>query len=247
MKSFKCTTLLIAATLLLSGCLKTRTQMHGDADASAEPNSATKKTPANYEMEEIKNEVTRLNGKVEELDHEQRSSRSADLRSSIANLETRVVELEKNQVLILTELKDIKDNQTAKPAPAAPHTNQTVKSLLQEGNALLAEKNFEGAAEKFRAVIAKKPKPAESAEAQFGLGEGEYAQKNYKKAIVEYSKVQEIFSKSPKTPASLYKIGLCFQKLNMQKESRDFFSELTERYPNSPEAKKARGKSKDNS
>ncbi len=74
------------------------------------------------------------------------------------------------------------------------------------------------------------------------MGEVEYAQKSYKKAIVEFSKVQELNPKSARVPATLYKIGLCFQRLNMPKESKDFFAELQERYPNSSEAKKARAK-----
>ena len=64
-----------------------------------------------------------------------------------------------------------------------------------------------------------------------------FGKKSYKKAIVEYSKVQETYAKSVRIPAALYRIGTSFLKINMPKDAKSFFNLLLERYPKSPEAK----------
>ncbi|MBI2606933.1 MAG: tetratricopeptide repeat protein [Deltaproteobacteria bacterium] len=202
------------------GCLKTRTQVRPDSGAQEESYDGTRGAPApkqsRVEIEEMKTEITRISGKLDEIDHVQRTRNSADVSESLARLDTRVAELEKNQILVMSELKELKDHGVAAPSGKA------------------------GAA-----AGASKPGKREAAEAHFAAGETEYGAKNYKKAIVEYSKVQEVFPKSPRMPASLFKIGLCFEKLGRTKEAQGFFSELTEKYPNSAEAKKARGRLKD--
>ncbi len=208
-------TALLAAT---SGCLKTRTQVRPDNGAQGEAvdegsRGASAPKQSRVEIEEMKTELTRLSGKLDEIDHAQRARNSTDVTEALTRLDNRVVELEKNQILVMSELKDLKDHGIAAPA-GKPGT----------------------------AVGASKTGKREAAEAHFNAGETEYSAKNYKKAIVEYSKVQEAFSKSPRVPASLFKIGLCFEKLGMAKEAQGFYSELTEKYPNSAEAKKARGK-----
>src|SRR5581483_2981140 len=119
------------------------------------------------------------------------------------------------------------------------------KDLFANAHSLLKQQKYAEAAEGFQAVLSKGPKGKDAAEAHFGLGEAEYGLKNYKKAIVEYSKVQDASPKSPRVSASLYRIGMSFKHLNMQKEAKGFFSELVERYPKSPEAKKARDKLKE--
>lgn len=242
--------LVVALGASQSACLKTRSQIKGSSqgqgesgqnDEGAEATSATAKT---YEIEEIKSELTRLSGKVEELDHTQRTQNANEIREYATRIDSRVAELEKNQVLIMTELKELKDKKEAEIS-AAKEAEQPAADLLRQGKKLMAAKKFEDAAEKFKIILTKNSKGKEAADAHFELGEAEYAQKNYKKAIVQYSKVQEASTKSPKIPMSLYKIALSFGHLNMNKEAQGFFAELAERFPKSAEAKKARSKIKE--
>ncbi len=242
-------TLIICLTFLLSSCLKTRTGVKPASEESSEegPKPATGGKPSGkvgrYEIEEMKNEITRLSGKLEEIEHNQQTNAPADTREKMLALENRLGELEKNQIMILSEIKDIKDHGTgsvkAAPAPAA-----NAKSLIEAGFAALNEKDFETATEKFEAAAGRGVKGKDAAEVHFGMGEAKMGTRDFKAAIVQYSKVQEAFAKSPRVPESLYKIGLCFEKLNMKKEARDFFSELIERFPKATEAKKARAKLK---
>lgn len=240
----KCTknisaTLLIVCIIGLTGCFKTRGQIKNDRSAEENEDAGQPSTPSSkYEIEELKNEMTRLTGKVEELEHQQRNGQQAtESSAAVSKLESRVAELEKNQLLIMTELKALKDK------PEASHASND-QDLFAEANRLYKERKYEDAAEKFRQVLNRGVKGNDAAEANYGLGECEFALKNFKKAIVAYSKVQEVSSKSARIPASLYKIALSFQSLNMAKEARGFFHELIERYPRSPEAKKAKARLK---
>jgi TolA-binding protein len=241
-------TLLTIAALAMTqaACLKTRTQIKGGGE-SAEPESSgeteSKEAPRSgrYELEEMRNEITRVSGKVEVLEHSQRSQNYQELKEYSARLDGRIAELEKNQLILLTEVKALKDEKAAAAREAAVPATDLSTSAAQ----LLKEGKYEAAAEKYRALLNKGLKGKEAAEAHFGLAESEYGLKNFKKAIVQYSKVQEAFSKSTRIPTSLYKIGVSFQQLNMPKESKNFFAELLERYPKSPEAKRARAKAKE--
>jgi TolA-binding protein len=237
--------LLLACLVSMPACLKTRTQMKGGSnedDAGEEAPSGAQAKPTKgmrYEMEELKNEMTRLSGKVDQVEYQQRGQNGAETKDAVGKLENRIAELEKNQTLIMSELQELKEKQDT----AARASASSSKALLAEGYKLFKAKKYEESAEKFKLVLVKSPKGKDAAEAYFGLGEVEFQQKNYKKAIVEFSKVQDAAAKSELIPASLYKIGQSFSKLGMKQEAKGFFGELLEKYPKSPEAKKLKGKS----
>lgn len=246
MKKIYIFTLLLAFSL--GGCLRTRTQVKGGGESTEQESSESAEAPAQsggYHVEELRGEVAKLAGKVDELDNRNQAANTAELKEYAARIDGRVAELEKNQVLMMSEIKELKDRKGGGSSAATSSHERESGDPLAEAKAALQEKDYEGAAEKYRAIISKGVKGNTSAEAHFGLGEAEYGLKNYKKAIVAYSKVQEANSKSAQVPASLYKIGLSFQNLNMNKEAKGFFSELLERYPTSKEAKKARAKVKE--
>lgn len=237
---------LLVASLIFSqtACLKTRAQIKGEKEpdqAEEQSGDDAKSTKGHYALEEMKNELTRISGKVEELDHTQRTQSLPEFKETLTRLDTRVAELEKNQVLIMSELKELKDQKEAQAKEAASKP----ADLMSEANQLLANRKCDEAAEKYRLVLNKSPSGKDAAEVHFGMGEALYCSKDYKKAIVQFSKVQESFAKSARIPQALYKIGLAFQHLNMPKESKGFFSELIERFPKSAEAKKARAKVKE--
>lgn len=246
---------MLISSIVFTGCLKTRTMVRDDGDSEDTSTASgtaksTNSKPSHYELEELKTEITRLSGRIEELEHNQKGMNTSETNQNVAKLDMRVNDLEKNQVLIMTEVKELKDRTNAEAAAAiasaksAPKNAKAAKSLLQDGFTLLMSKNYDEAAEKFKAFGEQNPKGKDAAEMHFGLGEASYGQKAWKKAIVEYSKVQESFDKSPRIPASLLKIGLSFEQLGMAKEAKNFFSELVERYPKSAEAKKAQSKLK---
>ena len=72
----------------------------------------------------------------------------------------------------------------------------------------------------------------DSAEEQFGG-------KKWKEAIVNYQKYRDQNPKGKLYADATYKIGVCFQEIGMKDEARSFLEEVTAKYPNSKEAKKA--------
>ena len=90
----------------------------------------------------------------------------------------------------------------------------------------------------------KNTKAKQHEEATFIRAESYYSLAQYKKAIVDYSKFPEKFTKSKRMPLALYKIGLSFEHLGMKEDAKGFYQELVEKFPKSPEGVKARAKAK---
>lgn len=221
----------------ITGCLKTRTPIRNSDDAGYPQEPIPQR--GQYALEEVKSELLRVSGRVEELHQQFKPAAVEEMQENVRRLEQRLSEMEKNQLLIFSELKNFKDG------GLPPSKNKPLKSpasLLNEAKEFIDSKSYVEASELLNQVLDQKISPAQSAEAHFLLGECEYGQKNYKKSIVQYSKVQEVDEESARIPVSLYKIGLSFQSLKMNKEAKGFFRELVERFPKSPEAKKAKSK-----
>ena len=79
---------------------------------------------------------------------------------------------------------------------------------------------------------------------QFDVAEELFAKKEWKKAILNYQKFRDANPKNKKAPEAAYKIGVCFQELGMKDEAKTFFDDVISKYPNSPEARKSRTRTK---
>lgn len=66
------------------------------------------------------------------------------------------------------------------------------------------------------------------------------AEKDFKRAILGYSKYRESFPKGRRFAEATYKIGVCFQELGQADEAKTFFDEVISKFPTSSEAKKAK-------
>ncbi len=236
--------LALACTLTVgaSSCLKTRAQLRTEEDTDA----ATPKTAdvrdvqpkGEYVVDELKAEITRLSGRIEDLERQQKqqeSSKDGDkkLKEEMTKLETRVVELEQAQASMLTELK--------KAQSAVPAKEEV--EFFSKGKKELAAKNYDQAIEFFTAYL-KTPKGKYTEEATFLRADSYFAQKQYKKAIIDYSKFPEKFTSSKHMPTALYKIGQSFEAMGMKDDAKGFYQELIEKFPKAPEAAKARKKVK---
>lgn len=235
--------LTLAAFLALSqtACLKTRAQLREENDDPA--HSAPARTaPAQdvqpqgqYVLDEIKGEFTRLEGRVEDLERTQKQNAAnpqASSKDETRKLEQRIAELEQAQANMIETIKKLQEA----PQPAADPSE-----LIEKGKTQMEAGNVEGAAETFTAAL-KTAKGKKAEEASMLRADAYYALKDYKKAIVDYSKFPEKFHKSSYMPKALSQIGRCFEALGMKDDAKGFYQELVEKFPKSPEAKKARSK-----
>lgn len=241
----KATYLLLALIVLTqSACLKTRAQLR---DEGHDEDTAPRGTPAKvqtvepqgqYVVDELKSEITRLNGRIEELER----GRQQDAINHQANavdketnrkLEQRVLELEQAQAAMLEVIKKL---QGAAPVPETPEAFSKGKTLYEAGD-------FAGAIDQFSAYL-KNPKAPQTQEATYLRAESYYATQQYKKAILDYQKFAEKFTSSKHVAQSLLKLGMSFESLGMKEDAKPFYQELIEKYPKSAEAKKAKAKLK---
>ena len=76
--------------------------------------------------------------------------------------------------------------------------------------------------------------------AQYGAGECFFAQAQFDSALVEYARVGARWGSGDRAPASLYKLGLCEERLGRMPDARKTFEDLVKRFPKSGEAQLAR-------
>ena len=74
----------------------------------------------------------------------------------------------------------------------------------------------------------------------FQKAEKSFKKEEWKKAIINYEQYRKKNKKGKFYKQATFRIGLCFQKLNMFKEAKVFFREVLESFPNSDEAKKSK-------
>ncbi len=228
-------TALVVLIFGLSGCLKTRAQLRDETTDDKEGNRPVAVQPAHdvpmqgqYVIDEIKSEFTRLEGRVEDLERNQKGEKSVPLEE-YRRLEERVISLEQAQADLLAKVHE--SSQPVDPS-----------ELLKKAKTQYADGDYEGTTETLGAYFKAKPKKPE--EAYFLKGECHFKLKQYKKAIVEYSKFPEKYTRSTHVPEALLKIGMSFEALGMKDDAKGFYQELVEKFPKSPEAKKARKKVK---
>jgi len=196
------------------------------------------KPQSQYLVEELKDEITRLTGRIEDLERQQKEfekeSSHEQVKESFHKLEVRVGQLEKGQESIQESLHH---------AEEVAQSHQDPNELLKDAKASFNQGKYQEAADQL-AKYQKTPKVKGLDEAAFLRGESFFHLKQYKKAIVEYSKFPEKFSHSVHLPEALYKIGLSFDLMGMKEDAKGFYQEVVEKFPKSTHAKNARKKLK---
>ncbi|OFZ69465.1 MAG: hypothetical protein A3K03_02445 [Bdellovibrionales bacterium RIFOXYD1_FULL_44_7] len=221
-----------------SGCLKTRAQLKeegSDKDVN-KPIAAEVKDvqpQGRYEIDEIKGEITRLTGRIEDVERQGKQANQGVSAEDLKKLENRMVELEQAQASMLETMK--------KAQASIPVPDQT--ELLEKGKTQFREGEFDQAIASF-SIYLKNPRAKKAEEATFYRAEAYYELKQYKKAIVDYSKFPEKYTKSKRLRAALLKIGYSFDALGMKEDAKGFYQELVDKFPKSNEAKIAKKKLK---
>lgn len=110
------------------------------------------------------------------------------------------------------------------------------KSILESAIKEFNANNLEPAQAKFEYLLAKNYRKAR---VNFYLGEIEYKQKNYAKAINYYKESANIYSKGDHMPVLLYHTAISLDKVGDTKAANGFYKALKQQYPNTPQAKAA--------
>jgi TolA-binding protein len=181
-----------------------------------------------YGAEELRAEIARLNGRVEELEHEKklqtddRDAQQKKLQDQVVGLEK---QLKETEPVVVAAPEGKSTFEAGKDAYFGGLFDQSIQFMDQY---LQKNENLKEADQK------------EVAEAIYIRAESYFKQKQYKRAIVDFSKFPERFQKSPYHPKALLRIAESFAAMGMKEDSKVFYSEIVDKFPKTAEGKLAK-------
>lgn len=223
MQNFKTLSVVLILSLSGSACFQTRRDIREEEEPI--PARVVRVEPQDqYVIDELKSEITRLNGRIEDL---QRKQFNQDLEGRIADLESKQAEI--LQLLKGIELQALKDK------------DKTPEEIFEDANAAFNKGYYTKSVEKFEEYLAL-PDIENGEDASFLKSEALFNLRKYKKSILSYNQFVEKYGKSKQGSKAFYKIGLAFEALGNKSDAQAFYQEVIDRYPKSSEAEIARSK-----
>lgn len=215
MKKVSCC--LIASLMLVAceGGLMTRGDVREVENKRQMQDSVTtlQKTTAdtNNRFSEIESDLRGLNGRIEVIENKLNQANNEKDHSKGATEQGLADQARRTQIL-----------------------QEEVIRLQEQVSALTAEINGLKASGTEASSVASAKKD------QMELAEDLFEKKDWKRAILGYQKYREQNPKGKKIAEATYKIGVCFQELGLKDEAKTFYDEVVAKFPQSPEAKRAR-------
>jgi tol-pal system protein YbgF len=216
-------------------------------------------------LQQMQREVSALKERVDETRVQVgkqigQTNREGDQR--VKNLETRLAKLDedlkaqgealKERDDSIKQLRETVENQQKTPeaqqktasseglAEGAAAESEAIRRDYEAAWRTLDKKDYKVAIGRFREFIKKYPKSALAGNAQYWIGESLYALKEFDQAIIEYDAVRRKYPQGEKVPAALLKQGFAFAELGEKVNARLILQEVVEKYPQSPEAGRAK-------
>lgn len=229
---------LFSLLISMTACLKTHSQLEGEknlnlrgiAHIKDSPDSVSQQQRAQIDSRfyDIDRDFRELYGKIEVMEKqlsqltnslENRPQDSSMNSEKIQNMEKQITTLERALLTIDGKLDELIGEKPEKDK------KKRDKKSKREKTKETKKKNSDKKNKKSKDLFAK-------AESFFNQGE-------FEEAIVQYDKYRKTSPKGREYPHATFKMGLCFQKLNMDEDAKAFYKELIQRYPKSPFAGKA--------
>ncbi len=195
------------------------------------------------QLEQLQAELRELRGKVEVQTHEIEALKTRQ-RDLLADIDRRLSEVERRGAAPVA-VEGAAKSGAAPVADAAPPTEGTITNLAKEQQeydtvlALLRQGQYDRAGKRFREFIKAHPKSPLAGPAQYWVGESAYVVRNFKQALVEFSKAMQDYPDSPKVSAALLKVGHTYYELADWGKARETLNQVVARYPNTQEARLA--------
>jgi tol-pal system protein YbgF len=212
------------------------------------------------DMDSLRQEIARLQGRLEEESAPRGGGDMADLERRLARVETflglaggaepvagaRPPVAAPAPAPRPAPMADLDDDRPPKPgkapapAPAAAEpAPQSADALFSLGQRLHKQRSFQASRDRLEDFLKRYPKDRRSDEAQFLIGDGLYAEKKYEEAILSFNQLVKRFPDSNHAPAALLKEGMSFSELGDKRTAKIVLGKLVKSYPKSAEAKQA--------
>jgi TolA-binding protein len=177
--------------------------------------------------DELRAELAKTTGRVEELQHEKELKEKTHA-DEIRKSEERIAALEK-------QLKEF--------TPDTPKVPEG-KTPMEAAKDAYAAANWDEAIVFFSQVLGTEEKGKVAEEATYLRGESYFKKLQYNKAILDYSKFPERFPKSSYHPKALLRIAESFDSMGRKDEAKMFYTDLAEKFPKTAEGRIAKKKLK---
>ncbi len=129
---------------------------------------------------------------------------------------------------------------TPQPQQAPVQTKDVSMALYDSGINAFTSRNYASAQRSFSDFMKNYPNHSMTPEAQYHLAECYFQRNQFNDAALAYDTVINKYGKSSRTPSAYLKQGICFSKLKQPAAAKARLQELIKKYPNSPEAARAK-------
>jgi tol-pal system protein YbgF len=170
-----------------------------------------------------------------------------DLSSNLENLNSQLDSSQQRMTALSQKLDDLQSDLARRfNVLTGQVTGTTSQGASSPGDMFRLAYNdyqagkFELALSSFRNFMNQYPKTELAPQAQFYIGEAEFARKNWIDAAREYDKVVQQYPKSEYAPKALFKRGMSLQALNRTADAKEAFRKLLKEHPTHELAKSAR-------
>ncbi|MDL2207820.1 tol-pal system protein YbgF [Desulfovibrio sp. OttesenSCG-928-M16] len=220
------------------------------------------------QMQTMRQELNMLNGRMEELQVQTTGGSSGELgylRDRVARLES-VVRQMASQLAVNVDVLNTTDTGAYTPAArppgyapsatvsgttpprsavdtpgtAAGATPGNAQALYDSGIKSFDQRRYKDAVASFKNFTATYPKHNLAGNAHFWEGESWFQLKDYARAALAYQEVIAKHPGSPKMQSAMLKQGIALHNAGKQSAARERLDELVKRYPQSPEATRAK-------
>mgnify|MGYP006276299579 CR=1 FL=1 len=197
------------------------------------------------EMHNMKLQIRQLKGIIEESGHKLETLSEKEMQEKEEKIERLNRKISENYQKIMA----LEDYMGFEPTGAdggkesgEEKEEETPEALYNRAKRFFDEEKFEQARNTFEEFLNKYPESDKADNARFWIADTYYREQWYEKAILEYQKVIEEYSKGNKVSAALLKQGYAFSSLGENANARLILNELIKKYPDSKEAKIAEKK-----
>jgi tol-pal system protein YbgF len=234
-----------------------------------ESTRATNLAEVNARLEELRVQVGRLNGRIEEQEHryaqrekssaaaaatlqekaEARASAATDSEASDAAKPTPNIDIPKTDA---TE-KVAKASTPPPPPPEVPKGVPPIqpppaanpeKAAYDRAFDLFQKNQFQTARQQFQSFMKQYPQSPMADTALYWVGESYYAEKQYQNSIETFQQVLNRYPNGSKVPNAMLKQAAAFQQIGDNTAARILYERLIEKFPKSPQAQIAKQKLK---
>lgn len=216
----KSVVLIAAASLFLTGCLKTRNEVRSSEQRQVMAQQVTTLQRSNADVAnrfaDLEEQMRNLNGRVDVVENQFGQGR-AGMDEVLRSNQQKNAELNQ-KVMILQE--------------ALTKMESQLFQVSSELNSLRQERASAAAAATERAKQAKKN--------PYDVAQEHFENKDWKQSILNFQKYRDENPKGSKFADATYKIGVSFQELGMKDEAKTFYDEVVSKFSKSDEARRAK-------